>query len=294
MAMNSQTLSNEQVLIVGCGDIGRRFAEKLPDSYRSILGLRRNPWVDTGRLRYEQCDVTDAEQLDSVLKQSDFGVILVTMTPGARTDAGYEIAYVKTCKNLIAGLKKYQRKPRLLVFVSSTGVYGQDDGSWVDEGALTQPKTFSGRRLLEAEQIILESGFVCIVARFSGIYGADRRRLIDQVLHGRAQLSAQITNRIHIDDGVAALVHLVELHRKGDVLASIYVVTDSVPAPLKEVLTWLAQQLEKGLVAAPEGAMAELGNKSCSNQRLLATGFRLSFPGYKEGYAAMLREINSP
>ena len=289
MTVNSQSLSKEQVLIVGCGDIGTRFAKILPDSF-VVTGLRRNPPANTAYLRYQTCDVTDPQQLDSILKQSAFDVILVTMTPSAATDAGYAQAYVQTCKNLTASLKAHQRKPRLLVFVSSTGVYGQNDGGWVDENSPTEPDSFSGKRLLEAEQVILDGGFDSTVVRFSGIYGPGRYRLLDQVLQGRAQLSLQMTNRIHVDDCAAVIAHLVGLRQALD---AVYIASDSTAASMAEVVTWLAQQLGV-VISVPPESIAELGNKGsnkcCSNRRLLASGFVLRYSGYREGYQELIRD----
>ncbi|MES2822608.1 MAG: NAD-dependent epimerase/dehydratase family protein [Pseudomonadota bacterium] len=314
MTLNSHNLSKERVLIVGCGDIGARFSNMAPDRYL-ITGLRRHPPVDTEHLHYQVCDVNDTDALASILNQTAFSIILITMTPSESTDSGYERAYVQTCRNVVAGLKKNHHKPRLLLFVSSTGVYGQNHGEWVDENSSTEPESFSGKRLLEAEKVILASGFVSTVIRFSGIYGPGRNRLIDQVLEGRAKLSSQITNRIHVDDCAAALLHLVELDREGAQLDSIYIATDSAPVTMSEVITWLAQQLGKSLSVTAneieagnshdkarsgdkEGNNSDGGsntkknnnNKACDNQRLLATGFQLRYPGYQQGYAAILAD----
>lgn len=292
MTLNSDNLSKERLLIVGCGDIGARFAGMAPDIY-AITGLRRHPPMNTKRLHYQVCDVNDTDALDTILKQTAFSIILITMTPSESTDSGYERAYVHTCRNLIRALKKYHHKPRLILFVSSTGVYGQNDGEWVDENSATEPESFSGKRLLEAEKVILDSGFVSTVIRFSGIYGPGRNRLIDQVLEGRAKLSSQVTNRIHVDDCAAALLHLVELHRQGTQLDPVYIATDNAPVTMAEVITWLAQQLGRSLATAISEtevltSNTEKKNKLCSNQRLVATGFQLRYPTYREGYAAIL------
>ena len=118
MVINSQSLSKEQVLIVGCGDIGQRLAQCLPQDAYSVTGLRRNPPVDLPYLRYQACDATNAEELAEVLLQ-DFAVIIISMTPSERSDSGYERAYVQTCRNLVEGLNAQSLKPRLLIFVSS-------------------------------------------------------------------------------------------------------------------------------------------------------------------------------
>jgi nucleoside-diphosphate-sugar epimerase len=286
--MNSQSLSKEQVLIVGCGDIGQRLAQCLPQDTYEVTGLRRNPPDDSPLLRYQACDVTNAEELTEVLKQN-FSVIVISMTPSERSDAGYERAYVQSCQNLVDGLRAQSLKPRLVLFVSSTAVYGQMDGSWVDENSLTQPHSFSGERLLEAEEIIKNSGFAHVIVRFSGIYGPNRNRLIEQVKQKRASASIHFTNRIHADDCARSLAHLIELNRKNESLQSIYLATDSAPAPMVEVVTWLAEQM--GVTEfLSDTATNERGNKRCSNQRLLDSGFVFLYPSFKDGYARLLND----
>jgi nucleoside-diphosphate-sugar epimerase len=290
MVMNSQSLSKEQVLIVGCGDIGQRLAYCLPQDAYDVIGLRRNPPEDLPYLRYQACDVTNAEKLAEVLKQ-DYAVIVISMTPSERSDAGYERAYVQTCQNLIEGLHANHCKPRLVIFVSSTAVYGQMDGSWVNEDSPTEPESFSGKRLLEAESIIQNSGFINIVVRFSGIYGPNRNRLIEQVRQGKASASMHFTNRIHADDCACSLAHLFEIHRKGEKLQPVYLATDSAPAPMLEVVTWLAGQMGAAEFLS-ENATNERGNKCCSNQRLVDSGFVFRYPGFKDGYTDLLAKYS--
>jgi len=286
MVINSQSLSKAQVLIVGCGDIGQRLAQCLPQDAYEVTGLRRNPPVDLPFLGYQACDVTNAEALAEVLKQ-DFAVILISMTPSERSDSGYKQAYVQTCRNLVEGLNAQSLKPRLLIFVSSTAVYGQLDGSWVDENSATQPVGYSGERLLEAEVVIQNSGYTNAIVRFSGIYGPNRNRLIEQVRQGKASSSAHFTNRIHADDCARSLAHLIELNRRGETLAPVYLATDSAPASMLEVVTWLAEQM--GVTEfLSEAATNERGNKRCSNQRLLDTGFVFRYPSFKDGYAELI------
>lgn len=286
MAMNSQILSKERVLIVGCGDIGQRLAQCLvPENY-VVTGLRRHPPADTNVLRYQACDATSPDQLAQVLQQ-DFSIIVISMTPGERSDVGYQRAYVQTCENLVTGLKAQGRQPKLILFVSSTAVYNQMDGSWVDEDSPAEPEIFSGKRLLEAEQIIQTSGFTNTIVRFSGIYGPGRNRLIEQVRQGCASNSEHFTNRIHADDCAGVIAHLLELRHQNAPLATVYLATDNAPAPMIEVVTWIAGQLGVSDFLSEE-AVNERGNKRCGNQRLLASGFIFLYPGYKEGYGDML------
>jgi nucleoside-diphosphate-sugar epimerase len=279
--MNSQILSKIKVLIVGCGDIGERLAMLLPSNHE-ITGLRRNPPTKSSRIDYETCDVTDPSQVDTVIGKHNADVIVITMTPSERSDSGYERAYVQTCNNVVASLNAHNRKPQLLLFVSSTGVYGQNDGSWVNEDSPTLPETFSGKRLLEAENVIRESKFNHVIVRFSGIYGPGRNRLIDAVREGRASQSSHYTNRIHVDDCAAVLAHFIGLSIEGIILQNIYIVTDSAPTPMAEVVNWLSEQMginnpSKNSVTSDDG-----GNKRCSNALLLSSGYELLYPSYKE------------
>ncbi len=284
MTINSS--SQEKLLIIGCGDIGQRLAQQLDPRHYQVTGLRRNPPADQPYLHYHRADVTQTGQLDTLFAQQSFDVIVISMTPAERSDAGYERAYVQTCHYLVAALQQHQRQPRLLLFVSSTAVYAQNDGSWVDELSPTAPDSFSGKRLFEAEQIIQNSGFSASIVRFSGIYGPGRNRLIEQVKQGRASASPHYTNRIHADDCAGVLAHLIELHHRQP-LADVYIATDSSPTPMIEVVSWIAGQLgiENYL---SDDAINERGNKRISNQRLLASGYSLRHADFRSGYAELL------
>jgi len=284
MTINSP--AQEKLLIIGCGDIGQRLAHQLDPQRYHVTGLRRHPPEDLPCLMYRACDATQAEQLDAVLASEDFDVVVISMTPAERSDVGYELAYVQTCRNLVTGLKCLQQQPRLVIFVSSTAVYSQNDGSWVNEQSPTEPEGFSGKRLLEAEQVIQQSGFAHSNIRFSGIYGPGRNRLIEQVKHGRASASPHYTNRIHADDCAGVLAHLIELQHREN-LADVYLATDSSPMPMIEVVSWIAGQLGIEHFLSPD-AVNERGNKQISNQRLLESGYKLRYADFRSGYMQLL------
>lgn len=288
--MNSEKLLPVRVLIIGCGDLGQRLAALLPINQYQITGLRRSPPPNNAHLEYRAGDATDASTLDHEISKG-YDIIIITMTPSERSDEGYRRAYVQTCAQLVASLKQHQA-PRLILFVSSTSVYGQQDGSWVDEDSPTQPETYSGKRILEAEATIRSSGFKHCIVRFSGIYGPGRTRLIDQVCQGRAVLSANYTNRIHADDCAGVLAHLITLQTRNAPLEPVYIASDSTPAPLAEVVNWLSMKLRVNTaIFAPQQQDREGGNKRCSNQRLLNSGYKLRYPGYSEGYEALLQRL---
>lgn len=277
----SQTV--KKVLILGCGDLGGRIATHLGSEAYQVTGLRRTIKPDTPWISYRHCDACNPDALGKVVSEG-FDIIVVTMTPSERSDRGYQQAYVKTNEILIESLAKSRQSPELIIFVSSTAVYGQNDGSVVDELSLTAPESFSGKRLLEAENVIRHSGFPHVILRFSGIYGPGRTRLIEQVKQGKASSSGSYTNRIHVEDGAGFIAHLI---RQTAPIEPIYLVTDSAPTPMAEVAHWIAGSLGIQNFYAQD-AVNDRGNKRLNNARMLATGYRLRYPDFRAGYGEML------
>lgn len=283
---NSPTVT--RIAILGCGDIGTRLAKLLANDNTNVVGVRRSRMADTPSLRYIQADISDADALKKVLS-TGFDIIIMTFTPSRYDDEGYRLGYVQPLQNLLQGLTGIP-SPQLLLFVSSTGVYGQNDGSWVNENSATEPTNFSGKRLLEAEQLLRASPFQTVSVRFSGIYGPGRNRLINTAREKKwAETDqAQWTNRIHVDDCAGVLCHLIERLKSEDTLDTIYCASDSEPCSSWQVKQWLAFELgatDSVLPAVYEGPMH---NKRCSNQRLLDSGYSLLYPSYQLGYRQVL------
>jgi nucleoside-diphosphate-sugar epimerase len=124
-------------------------------------------------------------------------------------------------------MDKQGQSPSHFFLVSSTSVYGQQKGEWVDETSPTEPTGFAGKRLLESEQVLRDGPFRGTVVRFGGIYGPRRIGLIERVRSGGAVVSraTRYTNRIHRDDCAGALRHLAKLATPDD----LYLGVDSEP-----------------------------------------------------------------
>lgn len=278
-----------KVLLIGFGDIASRLASRLVDSGSTVTGLRRSGGgVEDIQLVAGDC--RDTELLEGLLTGQD--AVVVTLTPGEFSEQGYRDSYIAGAESLVAALQRLPVKPATLLWVSSTSVYGQNHDEWVDETSDTQPRGFSGQCLLAAERIISAGPVPATIVRFSGIYGPGRGRLLDGVRAGRCVPSQPVkwTNRIHSDDCAGVLEHLLAKARGGDTLAPLYLGTDSAPTPLHEVQHWLAARLGVQLAETEEPGLSR-GNRRCSNALLLGSGYRFIYPGYQEGYDALLREM---
>jgi nucleoside-diphosphate-sugar epimerase len=178
-----------------------------------------------------------------------------------------------------------------MFFTSSTAVYGQIHGEWVDETSETSPEGFAGLRLLEAEELLVRGPFAATVVRMAGIYGPGRVRLINQVMRGEAlchEGERRYTNRIHRDDCAGILRHLMALGSP----EVVYLGADNEPADQSEVLRWLAKRLGVPMPRTePRAAVPPRktqSNKRCRNSLLLETGYRFRYPTFREGYEAIL------
>ncbi len=285
----------EKILILGFGDLGEHLASSLANYYRITGVCRRRK--SSAYADILSADCRQREALQPIL-ENHFDVIVMTFTPDAITDEGYRSNYVDTASTLLAILSSLDKQPRLIVFVSSTSVYGQQNGDWVNELSPTTPQHFSGRRLLEAEQLLILSPWSTCIVRCSGLYGPGRRRLIEQVISGKGceTESAIISNRIHIEDCANAIAHLIN-QQKYMPLADCYLLSDCAPTPLWEVKQWLANALKlpvnhfsKNNTLANAVRINKRGNKHCDNGRLLASGYQFIYPSFREGYGQLLKQ----
>jgi len=276
-----------RILIAGCGYVGEALGGLLLADGHDVWGLRRNPRSLRAGIKSIAADLAQPEDLRDL--PGDLEVVFYLVSPNGSEDALYRRAYVDGLRGLIAALHDQRQAPRLL-FASSTAVYAQDDGGWVDESSEAAPEHWSGKRILEGEQLALQALPRATVIRFGGIYGPRRTRLIDAVRSGRAVYRAtppQYTNRIHRDDCAGALHHLMKLEDAN----SLYLAVDDDPAEERVVMLWLA-----GVMGSPapraadkEEASTRLrGNKRCRNARLVQSGYRFRYPTFREGYSAVL------
>ena len=278
-----------KTLIAGCGDIGIRLANRLLDSEHEVWGIRRNTVNLPEGIHAIAGDMSDKEQFPELPMELDY--VVYCAAAGERSEIRYRQTYVVGLKNLLDKLDQQLNKKPLIVFVSSTAVYAQNRGEWVDENSETKPKSFSGQILLEAEKLLAESGYRYSVVRLGGIYGLGRAHFINQVKNGEVTVSEQYpqyTNRIHCEDCAGVLHHIMQLEMPD----TRYVAVDNAPVSRGEVADWMALQLaieKPPRIELEKKAVAQ--NKRCKNTRLIQSGYRFQFPTYREGYAAVIDQL---
>ncbi len=183
-------------------------------------------------------------------------------------------------------------------YLSTTGVYGDHQGAWVDEDTPLTPSSDRGRWRVQAEDQWRATGLPVHIFRLAGIYGPGRGPF-EKVRDGSARRvikPRQFFSRCHVDD--IAQVLIASMHRPAP--GTAYNVCDDNPAPPEDVLSYAARLLdlpEPAAVAFDQAEMSPMArsfyseSKRVRNDRIkTALGVRLLYPTYQKGLAALLSE----
>ncbi|ERH01344.1 MAG: nucleoside-diphosphate-sugar epimerase [Halonotius sp. J07HN6] len=285
-----------RVAILGCGYIGIELGRQLTNAGHDVTGVRRSDSgcqaIEDAGFSAHQADLTDSDDVAD-LPDADW-VVFAASSGGRGADAAREI-YVDALGDAIDSYGTRESPPDRFVYTSSTGVYGDHDGGWVDEETPLEPTTDKTEVLVEAERIARERaaeyGIDGTVARFSGLYGPDRYRL-ERYLEG--PVTEGYLNMVHRVDAAGAVGFLLTEDRARD---DVVLVTDDEPADKWEFADWLADQCgvdeptkqtkderlaEDGLSAAAQRRIET--SKRCTNDYLRELGYAFTYPTYREGY----------
>ncbi len=278
-----------RILIAGCGYVGTALAAKLSEAGHDVYGVRRD-WSYTrppnAAINCISADFLSADTL-RVIPEVDLAVYAVSAD--SYSNEAYEKAYLTGPLNLLKYLERTGQRLKRIIFVSSTGVYQESEGGWVDESSCcinSGPTCF----LCEGEQVILTFQNSGMVVRFGGIYGPGRTSIITSVLEGSAKLSYSggvYSNRVHLDDCVGILNHLLFISDP----RPIYNGVDCFPAERNEVLNWLTLKMGLPPLRMADISSSARGNKRCSNKFLIDSGYQFIYPTFREGFESLIEGV---
>src|SRR5437763_7550859 len=272
-------------LILGCGYLGRVLAGQWLAEGRRVAATTRSPqrageWLRPG-LEPVVCDVLDPESLRAL---PEAGVVAYCVGFDRAAGRPTREVYVDGLANVTAELTRPGRRQPRFVYVSSSGVYGQADGTEVDEDSPTEPREESSRVALAAEVTLRRRLPSAVVLRFAGLYGPGRL-IRAQALRSGEPLAGDPDgwlNLIHVADGAAAVRAAAERGRPG----AVYNVCDDRPVRRRDFYARLAELLgapPPAFVPAPhEGANRRVSNRKMRQE--LGLAFR--YPSYEEGLTA--------
>ena len=311
-----------RVLIAGCGYVGLALGARLTREGHEVFGLRRTHSADAEfknvGIHAVTADITALQDLERLPGRFDWVVNTVSSNKGGIED--YRRVYLDGMRNLIAWLERIP--PEKFVYTSSTSVYGQTDGSVVDETSPTESASETSQVLLEAERMLLaasqrahetrkksqsdnrhpgplpsdQSGrsrvavqdLPGVILRVAAIYGPGRGHWFQQYLQGKARIEnkgERFLNMIHRDDLAGSIVAALKAGRPGE----IYNAVDDEPVSQLEFFCWLSEKLGGAMPPfqpAGEKVARKRGvtNKRVSNQKLREQlGYDFQYPTFREG-----------
>jgi nucleoside-diphosphate-sugar epimerase len=279
-------------LVAGAGFVGLALADELASSGERVVALTRSPGtaIRVGEARaypVVAADVGDPAALAEVagrLSRTRGGpghpdVVVHCASTAGGGEGDYRHVFVGGCRNLVATFPG-----AVLVLTSSTSVYPQTDGAWVDERSPADPPSRTGRALREAEEIVLAGGGT--VARLAGLYGPGRCVILKRFLEGLATIdgdpadpsaAGRTLNQLHRDDAVSALRQLLRNRAGCRASPAIFNVCDDTPMRQRECYLGLSTRLHRPLPpVVPPDLNRRRGwtDKRVSNRALRDTGWR--------------------
>jgi nucleoside-diphosphate-sugar epimerase len=282
-----------RIVIAGCGYVGTALGLELADDGHEVFGLRRDPSRLPPRIEPLEADLSRRGSLLVLPEGVELAVYCVA--PDGASASDYRIAYLDGLERFLRTLRDQGEKPRRVLFTSSTSVYSQNHGEWVDEESPARPSRSTGETLILAERLLRASGFATTVVRFGGIYGPGRARLVEQVAHGDVLIDSvpHFGNRIHRDDAAGMLRHLLGAESPQD----LYLGVDCEAADEACVLRFLAERLgvepPRNRTANDPPARRRSGSKRCRNDLIRREGYAFRYPSFRDGYAEMLRAYSA-
>jgi len=281
-----------RLAVLGCGYVGLELARQLTDS-REVVGVRRSAAgieaIEAAGATGVQADLTDRETLEAV---PDAETVVFAASAGGRSPQAARETYVDAQRTAIEAFGERERSPDRYIYTSSTGVYGDHGGNWVDEETPLTPETEREAALLEAEELALdrtaEFGIDGTVARFAGLYGPSRYRL-ERYLDG--PVADGYLNMVHRDDAAGVVAHLL---RNGLARQDTVLVVDDEPVWRPAFADWLAAECrvdkpeERTKLAQGDGSTTtdrrRQTDKRCANDKLHELGYEFRYPTFRDGY----------
>ena len=275
-----------KVLIIGCGQLGFSIVNNADPDVFKLYGFSRSLRKSPASIEMHQVDILKTEAID-VIKLINPEIIIYAVSADTQSIESYQDHYVVGLKKTYEAILELDHFKHLF-FVSSTRVYGQKTTKILSELDIAEPSDYGGEALMEAETVARQLKDKATILRLSGIYGPNRKRMIQlaQSNPGNWPATNNWSNRIHEEDAARFIVFLMKRIMMQESIEPIYLVTDGVPTKQYDVLTWIRNRLQL-TTDTIELPILESG-KQLQSVLLNQTGFVLKYPDFTYGYEAMI------
>jgi nucleoside-diphosphate-sugar epimerase len=275
------------VLVAGCGWLGTALARRLVARGDRVTGIRRDAVraealaaLGIAPLAVDLADPSSGARLPAA------DAIVACQSAAGDTETAYRAAYLDANRTL---LDAAARSGAPLVYTGSTGVFGQRDGSDVDEATPPAPASATGEVLAQAERLVLgaaQAGVRASILRLSGLYGPGRAGIVERVRSGALALGPgdeSWMNFCHLEDAIAFALAALAAAPAG----AVYHGSDAGPARRRDVVEWISArigQVPRRSQQAPPGP----NRRVLSEATRAALGVELQYPSFVEGLGALI------
>ncbi|MEX2185553.1 MAG: NAD-dependent epimerase/dehydratase family protein [Pirellulales bacterium] len=287
-------------LVIGCGYFGLRVARRWRDAGERVATVTRSG-ERAAELAGEGFEpvIADVAHRATLGKLPAADAVLFAVGYDRASGLTHRQVYAGGLENVLTALaaSPHAEQLRRFLYVSTTGVYAESAGDWIDEDAPCDPNTPGAHAHLEAEQVLAASRFAdrAVVMRMAGLYGPQRVPRRDDLIAGRPIVAASegFINLIQIDDAADAVL-AAEQRASPPVTLNV---SDGHPVNRRTYLEAMAR-----LIGAPSPRFVEMdasaapvrgsASKRIGNRRLIESlGVSLRYPTYREGLASALAEF---
>ena len=290
-------------LVFGCGYLGRRVAKRWADRGERVHAVTRDvaradQFLQSGL----QPVVADIMQPETLVELPAATTVLFAVGFDRNSGDRIENVYVNGLRHVLRALTTDGCCVERFIYISSTGVYGQSDGEWVDEDSICRPTRDGGQACLTAERLLASHplGQKAVILRMAGIYGPNRLPR-NRELHQQKPMPVAdgYVNLIHVEDAADIVVAAETYSANSSELPATFVVADGNPVRRRTFYTELARLLKLGTpdfcdpdVDQPAAAR-RLGSKRARTTRLMRElGPNLRYPSFRQGLAASVGVVD--
>lgn len=296
-----------KVFIFGCGYLGIRLADTLINHGYEVGALTKNQtYAEILKAKGIKEVIVDRLESDTwhSLVGSEYSKIINCVSSAGNGLSGYESSYHQGQASIIRWAKSHSVKS--FIYTSSTSVYPEDSGAWVEENSLEDEAIHSdaAQILRRAENLIEknQSHFgQYFILRLSGIYGPKRHYLLNQIQSSKviAGSGDYFMNMIHVDDILSAILKLI--NSEEPIASGIYNLSDDTPTRKEDVVKWLAEQLNLSVPSFDKDLLSQRNasrktrtkNRRIANRKLKdSLGLALKYPSFKEGYSQIIKQLS--
>lgn len=257
-----------RILILGCGNIGLCLVKMLAQQGHQVTAVSRHS-KNIAPIQHLSQDIRELKLASNM----QFDWVYVILTPEQRSVSTYQAAFIDTARPVFQALETHPIQR--LVFISSTRVYGENTGQWIDDTTAVASHDPIGQTLIAAEQ--LWSAYwqdKLTIIRPSGLY-----RAYSPYWQRRAHECEKIaflhwTNRLHRQDLVGFLSYLTTLSN----LEPSYIVSDNMPLAESEIINFIREQ--NGLSIIKNISIQSVTGKRIAARRLAQSGYCLQYPDF--------------